>query len=82
VVIYRMHLGVSVLRGDRRHFSHRLVKLGKGPRTAILTIYLATLGTALPALLLPQLNWPQAMVVFGQCICVVLIIALLESRDA
>jgi UDP-GlcNAc:undecaprenyl-phosphate GlcNAc-1-phosphate transferase len=82
VIVQRYRLGVSIFRSDRRHFSHRLVKLGKGPRTAILTIYLATLATALPAILLPMLNWPQAAVIFGQCICVVVIIALLEARDA
>ena len=82
VVIRRMMLGISPFRGDRRHFSHRLVALGKSTRVAVATIYLATLATALPAVLLPRLSWPAALVILGQCICVVIIIAILEARDA
>jgi len=82
VIIQRYRLGLSIFRSDRRHFSHRLLKLGKGPRVAILTIYLATLATALPAILLPLLNWAGALLIFGQCLCVLAIIAILEFRDA
>lgn len=81
VIVRRMRLGVSIFRGDKRHFSHRLVKLGMSPTSAVLTIYLATLATALPAVLVPILDWPEATLVFGQCIAVVAIIAILESRD-
>ncbi|MBI4582262.1 MAG: undecaprenyl/decaprenyl-phosphate alpha-N-acetylglucosaminyl 1-phosphate transferase [Planctomycetes bacterium] len=81
VILRRLRLGISPFRGDRRHFSHRLVALGKSPRTAVLTIYLATMATALPAVLLPLLSWPAALVIFSQCVCVVIIIAILESRD-
>lgn len=81
VVIRRLWLGVNLFRGDRRHFSHRLVALGKSTRMALLTICLATLATALPAVLLPRLSWPAALVIFIQCLCVVAIIAILESRD-
>ncbi len=82
VVIYRRRAGVSILRADRRHFSHRLVELGLSRTTAVLTIYLATAATGLPAILLPGLNWPGAALVLGQCACVLAIIALLESRHA
>lgn len=81
VIIRRLRLGVSPFRGDRRHFSHRLVALGKSHRMAVLTIYLATAATGLGAVLLPLLSWPAAMLIFVQCICVVAIIAILESRD-
>lgn len=82
VMVHRRRLGLSVFRGDRRHFSHRLVKLGMSPTSAVLTIYLATAATALPAILLPQVHWPGAVLIVGQCVCVVAIIAILESRDA
>jgi UDP-GlcNAc:undecaprenyl-phosphate GlcNAc-1-phosphate transferase len=81
VVIRRLRLGVSPFRGDRGHFSHRLVAMGKSTRMALLTICLATMATALPAILLPGLSWPAALVIFVQCFCVVVIIAILESRD-
>jgi UDP-GlcNAc:undecaprenyl-phosphate/decaprenyl-phosphate GlcNAc-1-phosphate transferase len=81
VVIQRLRLGVSVFRGDRRHFSHRLVRRGLTPTAAVLTIYLATLATALPAILLPLHGWPVAILIFTQCLCVVAIIAILEACD-
>ncbi len=82
VVVIRLRAGDSPFRGDRRHFSHRLVAGGMSARTAVLTIYLATLTTGLSALLLPRADGPTAALVVGQCVCVVLIIALLEHARA
>lgn len=82
VVADRFRRGVSIFRGDRRHFSHRLVGLGLSPKTAVLTIYLATAATSLPAILLPLVTWPGAVLILSQCVCVVAIIAILESRHA
>jgi len=78
----RIRSGVSVFQGDRRHFSHRLVERGFSQRSAVLTIYLATAATSLTGILLPRANWPAAGLIFAQCICVVLIIAILERRSA
>lgn len=78
VVIHRLRLGESPFRGDRRHFSHRLVKRGMTPRGAVLTIYLATAATGLPAIVLPRVSWPMAVLLLVQCVCVVLMIAILE----
>ena len=75
---HRHRAGVSLFRGDRRHFSHRLTRRGMSVRAAVLTIYLATATTAVSALILPQATWPYACLIFAQCVCVVLIIALLE----
>lgn len=82
VIIHRLRQGVSIFRSDRRHFSHRLIKLGLSPTAAVLTIYLATAATGLPAVVLPNLQWSGAILIFAQCLCVVAIIAILESRDA
>lgn len=78
VVIHRLRAGESPFRGDRRHFSHRLVKRGMSPRAAVLTIYLATAATGLPAIVLPRVDWPIALLVLLQCLCVVTMIAILE----
>lgn len=78
VVVLRLRAGVSPFRGDQRHFSHRLVQRGASTRTAVLTIYLATLATSLGAILLPTLDWPAAVFVFVQTLAVVGIIAILE----
>lgn len=78
VVIHRIRAGVSPLRGDWRHFSHRLVKRGMTPRGAVLAIYLATAATGLPAIILPTVDWPIAVLLLLQCLAVVALIAILE----
>lgn len=81
VIFRRIRAGKSIFHSDRGHFSHRLVKLGMSRTAAALTIYLATLATALPAVMLPHAAWWQAGLIFGQCLCVVAIIAILETRN-
>jgi UDP-GlcNAc:undecaprenyl-phosphate GlcNAc-1-phosphate transferase len=81
VLVRRYRKGQSIFQADRGHFSHRLVQLGLTPKVAVLTIYLATTATSLSAIILPLLNWAGAVLVFGQCLCVVAIIAILESRN-
>jgi UDP-GlcNAc:undecaprenyl-phosphate GlcNAc-1-phosphate transferase len=78
VVIHRLRAGDSPFRGDRRHFSHRLVKRGLTPHGAVLTIYLATAATGLPAIVLPRVGWGFAWLLLVQCLCVVAMIAILE----
>jgi UDP-GlcNAc:undecaprenyl-phosphate GlcNAc-1-phosphate transferase len=78
VVLHRLRAGDSPFRGDRRHFSHRLLRRGMSTRAAALTIYLATAATGLPAMLLPHADWFSAALIFAQTVCVVLIIAILE----
>jgi UDP-GlcNAc:undecaprenyl-phosphate GlcNAc-1-phosphate transferase len=82
VVIHRLRAGDSPLRGDRRHFSHRLVKRGMTPRGAVLTIYLATAATGLPAIILPTVDWPIAVLLLLQCLAVVTMIAVLEHTPS
>lgn len=79
VVVARLRERVSPFRGDRRHFSHRLVRRGLRTRSAVLTIYLATAATGCSALLLPAASWALAAVIGAQCLCIVLIVAILES---
>jgi len=78
VVILRSRLGESPFKGDRRHFSHRLVRRGLSPRGAVLTIYLATAATGLPAIALARVDWTTAILLLVQCACVVAMIAILE----
>lgn len=82
VVILRLRAGDSPFRGDWRHFSHRLVKRGMTQRGAVLTIYLATAATGLPAIVLPRVDWPAAILLLLQCLCVVTMIAILEHAGS
>ncbi len=82
-VFYLRHRsGVPVWRGDRRHFSHRLVARGLSVPKAVLVIWLATLATALPALLLPAADWFEAGIIVLQTGLVVGLVALLESSGS
>jgi UDP-GlcNAc:undecaprenyl-phosphate GlcNAc-1-phosphate transferase len=68
--------------GDRRHFSHRLLRRGMSVPAAALTIYLCTAGTALSASLLPHVaNVTGAALVGAQTVVILGIIALLEWGD-
>jgi UDP-GlcNAc:undecaprenyl-phosphate GlcNAc-1-phosphate transferase len=78
VVFLRWRLGVPIWTGDRRHFSHRLVRRGMSVPHAVLVIWLATLVTALPALLLATASWPVAWGIAVQTVLVVALVALLE----
>jgi UDP-GlcNAc:undecaprenyl-phosphate GlcNAc-1-phosphate transferase len=75
----RIRAGASPFRGDQRHFSHRLRQRGMSVRAAVLTIYLATAATSLPALLLPRAQRIEACILIAQTACVVLIVAVLEQ---
>jgi UDP-GlcNAc:undecaprenyl-phosphate GlcNAc-1-phosphate transferase len=82
VVLLRWRSGAPIWTGDRRHFSHRLVKRGMKPRQAVAVIWLATLVTALPAILLPHASWPLAWGILVQTLLVVMLVALLEEKGA
>lgn len=82
VVLIRLRAGDSPFRGDRRHFSHRLVSRGMSVRAAVMTIYLATAATGLGAILLPRADWVTAAIVIAQAFFVVLIIAILEHSPS
>jgi len=82
VIIIRWKSGDPIWMGDRRHFSHRLVRRGMSVPRAVLVIWLATLVTSLPALLLPNATWPVAFGILLQTLLVVALVALLESSGS
>ena len=80
VLLIRLKQGRSPFKPDKSHFSHRLVELGLKPRHAVLTVHLATLTTGFGAILLYQVpTWNAAAVVIGLIVCVLLIVAILET---
>ncbi|MFQ5424536.1 MAG: glycosyltransferase family 4 protein [Phycisphaerae bacterium] len=81
VIFLRLCTGARIWTGDQRHFSHRLLRRGMGVRQAVLVIWLATLATALPALLLPKADWLIASVVVLQTLLIIALVALLEKTD-
>jgi UDP-GlcNAc:undecaprenyl-phosphate/decaprenyl-phosphate GlcNAc-1-phosphate transferase len=80
VMIIRSLQGRSPFHADKSHFSHRLVEVGLRPRDAVLTVHLATLTTGLAALLLYRVHdWPGAVLVLALVVCILAIIAILET---
>ena len=80
VMIIRLREGRSPFHADKSHFSHRLVELGLHPRNAVLTIHLATMTTGMGALLLYKVDgWSGALMVIALILCVLAIIAILET---
>lgn len=79
VVVIRLFEGRNPLRGDQRHFSHRLVDRGLSKPQAVFTIYLATATTGLAATLLPGADLVRTLTVVALVIMVLAIIAILEA---
>lgn len=78
VVIIRLLEGRNPMKGDQRHFSHRLVERGLSRRFAVLTIYLATATTGLLATLLPGADLRGTLTVGAVTLMVLAIVAILE----
>ena len=79
VVYLRLRQGKSPFVGDTQHFSHRLARRGLSDRQVVLTLYLATLCTGLGAVLLRQVNWAGAVIVFAQTLMTLAVVAMIES---
>jgi len=82
VIVLRFREKAPMFLGDHRHFSHRLIRRGLSVRDAVLTIYLACAATAVSAIVLRVVSAAMAIFVMIQTICVVAIIAILESKSA
>ncbi len=80
VILIRLIQGRSPFQPDKSHFSHRLVEMGLSKPAAVATIHLTTLMTGLAGLLLYQVeSWYAASLIFGLILCVLAIIAILET---
>lgn len=80
VSLIRLRAGKSPLVGDLNHLSHRLTRRGLSRRDAVLTIYGLTAITAIGGVLLAHLQPWQAMLVGGQVLLVLGLVALVERR--
>ncbi|RMH21902.1 MAG: undecaprenyl/decaprenyl-phosphate alpha-N-acetylglucosaminyl 1-phosphate transferase [Acidobacteria bacterium] len=79
VVILRLRRHQSPLLADRQHFSHRLMRRGMSERKALLVIVACTLATGMGGVTLIHLEAWQALLVAGQTVVVLAVLALLES---
>ena len=80
VMFIRIKRGLSPFHPDKNHFSHRLTTMGLSPSKAVLTIYLCTATTGLAGLLLYRVpDWTSAWTIIAMVLCVLCIIAILET---
>jgi UDP-GlcNAc:undecaprenyl-phosphate/decaprenyl-phosphate GlcNAc-1-phosphate transferase len=77
VVFIRWRKGESIMKGDKRHFSHRLVSLGMEPRQAVEFIYLVAVINGLGGALLARVGIVGTVVILTQVIGIFLMIVLL-----
>lgn len=79
VVFLRWRSGVPIMRGDRRHFSHRLVALGMTQRQAVEFIFLVAGVLGLGGALLHLLDTNGTMIIIAQAVGVFCLIVLLMN---
>jgi UDP-GlcNAc:undecaprenyl-phosphate GlcNAc-1-phosphate transferase len=79
VVYLRWRSGQSIMKGDKRHFSHRLVDLGMSPKQAVEFIYLVAAVSGLGGALLGQIRVEGTLVILCQMAGIYLLIVLLMN---
>ena len=77
VVYIRLRNGESIMKGDKRHFSHRLVDLGMSPGQAVAFIYLVAAVVGLGGALLPKLDVHGTAIILSQTIGIFMLIVVL-----
>jgi UDP-GlcNAc:undecaprenyl-phosphate GlcNAc-1-phosphate transferase len=78
VVLIRICNRKSPFVGDKNHFSHRLVGLGFSNTQAVLIVYLTTTICCIGSLLLYQVNFLGATLIFLQTLLLLFLIGMIE----
>jgi UDP-GlcNAc:undecaprenyl-phosphate GlcNAc-1-phosphate transferase len=81
VIYLRWRAGQPLMRGDTRHFSHRLVALGMTPRQAVEFILLVAGVLGLGGALLHLLDTNGTIIILAQAAGVFFLIVLLMNAD-
>ncbi len=79
VIYIRWRSGESIMKGDKRHFSHRLVELGMEPRKAVDFIFLVAAVTGLGGAMLSRVDRLGTVIILAQTAGVFLLIVLLMN---
>lgn len=78
VVFIRFREGRKLFKGDKSHFSHRLLASGMSERSACLFIYLVTFSLGINATLLRRVDMFGGIIILVSALSVLSIIAILE----
>ncbi|NLV42949.1 MAG: undecaprenyl/decaprenyl-phosphate alpha-N-acetylglucosaminyl 1-phosphate transferase [Candidatus Hydrogenedentes bacterium] len=79
VMYIRWRNGDSIMLGDKRHFSHRLVEVGMRPSMAVYFIYMVAALVGLNGALLPKLDLAGTVITLVQTLGIFLLIVLLMN---
>ncbi|HIJ66570.1 MAG TPA: undecaprenyl/decaprenyl-phosphate alpha-N-acetylglucosaminyl 1-phosphate transferase [Candidatus Hydrogenedentes bacterium] len=79
VIYIRWRNGQSIIKGDKRHFSHRLVAIGMSPRQAVEFILLVAAVVGLGAALLPKVGRAGTLIVLAQTAGLFMLIVILMN---
>ncbi len=79
VIYIRWRNGDSIMLGDKRHFSHRLVEVGMRPAMAVYFIFMVAGLVGLNGALLPYLNMGGTVIIMAQTGGIFLLIVLLMN---
>jgi UDP-GlcNAc:undecaprenyl-phosphate GlcNAc-1-phosphate transferase len=80
VVMYRMRRRAPILKGDRNHLAHRLMRIGFSHRQAVVLLWCIGALLGVLALLLPTLKPYQAVLVFAHAAGFAAVIAFFIHR--
>jgi UDP-GlcNAc:undecaprenyl-phosphate GlcNAc-1-phosphate transferase len=80
-VFIRWRKGESIMKGDKRHFSHRLVQLGMAEPQAVEFIYLVAAVNGLGAALLHQVSLAGTIIILAQALGIFSLIVILMNAN-
>jgi UDP-GlcNAc:undecaprenyl-phosphate/decaprenyl-phosphate GlcNAc-1-phosphate transferase len=82
VVVKRLRRGAPIMRGDRNHISHRLTRLGVGPKASLGAVVALQVALAASSFQLRNADMIAGVVALAQAGAVCIALVLLEtSRD-
>lgn len=82
VVVKRLRRRKPIMQGDRNHISHRLVRLGMGPRGSLATVVALQIALGAGTLQLRDQEWLPGLVVLAQSAAIIFVVVLMETlRD-
>jgi UDP-GlcNAc:undecaprenyl-phosphate GlcNAc-1-phosphate transferase len=82
VLIIRFKHRLPLFKGDKRHLSHCLVRMGMSPTQAVMTLYLFSLIIGINSLLLNATDLVGNIIILSQAVLIlVLILLLLFMRE-
>lgn len=82
VVVKRLRRGAPIMRGDRNHISHRLTRLGVGPKASLGAVVALQVALAAASFQLREADLIAGIVALAQAGAVCIALVLLEtSRD-